>query len=99
MSQSEEREELGSGGIVGHSYTIGSPLVKSSERGEEPGNAHITLTEKENGEFAAGWANTIKSFKVEGRTQGGRHYNCESREHVFELLINSTIHSLAWTSY
>lgn len=58
----EEREEQGSGGIVGYSYTIGSTLFKASERGEEPGNEHINPTEGENGEFAAGLTNTIMSL-------------------------------------
>lgn len=58
----EGRGELGSGGIVGYSYTLGSTLFKASERGEGPGNAHITPTEGENGEFAAGLANTVMSF-------------------------------------
>lgn len=98
MGQSEERGEVGSGGIVGYSYTLGSTPFKASECGEEPSNAHITPTEGQNGEFAAGLANNV-FFKVGGRTQGGRHYNSESREHIFELLTNSTIHSLAWTTY
>ena len=96
----EGRGELGSGGIVGYSYTLGSTLFKASERGEGPGNAHITPTEgREWGVCSRPSQHRNVFFKVGGRTQGGRHYNSESHEHVFELLINSTIHPLAWTSY